>query len=254
VSTSTERVLLEMLGDPPVLAVPPGRPPVELYNGDRMSRDEFHRLYEEAPEDFKAELIGGTVYVASPLKLGHGEPHLLLGVALAAYANRTLGVQASDNTTVVLGNDAEPQPDLLLRILPEYGGQSSTTGDDYVQGAPELIIEIAHSSQAVDLHAKKNDYARYGVREYLVACVREHRLRWFDLAKGEELQPDSAGIYRIGVFPGLWINGPALFAHDYGELMKTLEQGLSSEEHAAFVRQLAARRTQGDRSEVPVAP
>ncbi len=133
-STSTERVLLEMLGDPPVLVAPRRRPPVELYNGDRMNREEFHRLYEHAPADFKAELIGGTVYVASPLKIAHGEPHLLLGVALVVYASRTLGVQPSDNTTVLLGDEAEPQPDLFLRILPEYGGQSSTTNDDYVKG------------------------------------------------------------------------------------------------------------------------
>jgi len=241
-STSTERILLEMLGNPPVVVAPPRRPPVELYNGDRMSREEFHRLYEGAPEDFKAELIGGTVYVASPLKLAHGEPHLLLGVALVVYASRTPGVRASDNTTVLLGDQAEPQPDLLLRILPEYGGQSSTTKDDYVKGAPELVVEVAHSSQAVDLHDKKDDYARHGVREYLVVCVREQELRWFDLAAGKELQPDAAGIHRIQTFPGLWVNGPALLAQDYRALMQTLEEGLATPEHAAFVSELAARR------------
>jgi Uma2 family endonuclease len=244
-STSSERILLEMLGDPPVVAVPPRRPPVELYSGDRMSREEFHRLYETAPEDFKAELIGGTVFVASPLKLAHGEPHLLLGVSLVAYVSRTPGVQASDNTTVILAEDAEPQPDLLLRILPEYGGQSSTTTDEYVKGPPELVIEVAHSSQAVDLHDKKDDYARHGVREYFVVSVREQQLRWFDLNVGEELQPDATGIYRIRGFPGLWINGPALLAHDYASLMKTLEEGLATPEHAAFVRELADRRGKG---------
>src|SRR3990170_6709436 len=192
-STSSERILVGMLGNPPVLVVPPKRPPVEIYNGDRMSREEFHRLYEGAPEDFKAELIGGTVYVASPLKLAQGEPHLLLGMALVVYAGRTPGVRPSDNTSVLLGKEAEPQPDLLLRVLPEFGGQSSTTDKNYVDGAPELVIEIAHSSRAVDLHDKKDDYARHGVREYLVFCVEEQRLRWFDLATGKELQPDNAG-------------------------------------------------------------
>lgn len=239
---STEEVLLAMLGNPAVLAPPVGRPPVELYSGDQMSRDEFHRLYEKAPESFKAELIGGTVYVASPLKLSHGEPHLLLGMSLVVYAIRTPGVRPSDNTTVILGEQAEPQPDLFLRILPEYGGQSSTTKDDYVQGAPELVVEIAHSSRAVDLHAKKDDYARYGVREYLVVCVKERQLRWFNLAAGKELQPDTNGIYRIQTFPGLWINGPALLAQDYPALLKTLEEGLTTPEHAAFVDELAKRR------------
>jgi Uma2 family endonuclease len=231
-----------MLGNPPVVVAPPRRPPVELYSGDCMSREEFHRLYQGAPEDFKAKLIGGTVYVASPLKLGHGEPHLLLGVVLVTYATRTPGVRPSDNTTVILGDNAELQPDLLLRVLPEYGGQSSTKSDDYVMGAPELVFEIAHSSQAVDLHAKKDEYALHGVLEYLVPCIHDERLRWFDLAANVELLPDSAGIVRIRCFPGLWINGPALLAQDYAALMQTLEEGLASPEHGAFVRELEARR------------
>jgi Uma2 family endonuclease len=207
-----------------------------------MSREEFQRLYEGAPEDFKAELIGGTVYVASPFKLGHGEPHLLLGVLLVTYASRTPGVRPSDNTTVVLADNTELQPDLLLRVLQEYGGQSSTTKDDYVKGAPEFIVEIAHSSQAVDLHAKKDEYARHGVLEYLVCCINEQRFRWFDLGADVELQTDSAGIVRVSSFPGLWINGPALLAHDYATLMTTLEEGLATPDHAAFVRELQARR------------
>ncbi len=218
------------------------RPPVELHSGDRMSREEFHRLYEQAPKDFRAELIGGIVYVASPLRLTHGEPHVLLGAVLVAYASRTPGTQVSDNTTVMLGDDGEPQPDLFLRVRPEHGGQSSTTADDYVQGVPELIVEVAHSSRAIDLHAKKDMYAQYGGREYVVACLREKELRWFDLAAGKDLAADAGGVLRIGAFPGLWLNGPALFANDYAQMTATLEEGLATSEHAAFVRKLVERR------------
>jgi Uma2 family endonuclease len=160
---------------------------------------------------------------------------------LAMYARRTPGVRASDNTTVLLGDKSEPQPDLLVRILPECGGQSSAS-EGYVKGAPELIIEIAHSSIAVDLHDKKDDYANHGVREYVVICVGESRLRWFDLTAARELQADSAGIFRIQVFPGLWINGLALLSYDYDALIQTLDQGLATPEHAAFVEELAKRR------------
>jgi Uma2 family endonuclease len=208
-----------------------------------MSREEFHRLYEQTPEGFKAELIGGIVYVASPLYPPHGKPHLLLGAVVAAYEARTPGVDASDNTTILLGDEGEPQPDLYVRILPECGGQSATGDNERVEGAPEFIIEIASSSRAIDLHAKKKDYTRYGVREYLVHCVKERKLRWFDLAGGVELQPDDEGIFRIQTFPGLWINGPAVVSRSYQKLMQTLEVGLATPEHAAFVRQLESRRT-----------
>jgi Uma2 family endonuclease len=44
-----------------------------LESGDRLTRDEFERRYEATPEKFKAELIEGVVYVASPVSLGHSD-------------------------------------------------------------------------------------------------------------------------------------------------------------------------------------
>jgi hypothetical protein len=165
---------------------------------------------------------------------------LPLGSLFFAYEANTPGVESGDNTTILLGDKGEPQPDLYLRILPEFGGQSRTTGDDYVAGAPELLSEIAHSSRAIDLHAKRDDYARYGVLEYLVVCLREGQLRWFDLRANQELSPDAHGVFRMHAFPGLWVHAEALFAKDYRCLMTTLEQGLATAQHAAFVSRLAA--------------
>jgi hypothetical protein len=217
------------------------RAELDLHTGDRMTRKEFHRIYEKMPNGFQAELIGGVVYVASPLKRGHGTNHLLLGTVFVAYQGNTPGVECGDNTTILLGAEGEPQPDLYLRILPEFGGQSRTPKKDYVAGAPELLAEIAHSSRSIDLHAKREDYARYGVLEYLVVCLREAQLRWFDLRANQELLPEADGVFRIRVFPGLWIHGEALLAKDYRRLMATLEQGLATAEHDAFVGRLATR-------------
>ncbi|MBW3540637.1 MAG: Uma2 family endonuclease [Planctomycetes bacterium] len=214
----------------------------DLHSGDRMSQEEFHRIYEQMPEDFRAELIGGIVYVSSPLKRPHGTNQLPLGSLFFHYESLTSGVECADNTTVILADDAEPQPDLFLRILEECGGRSRVTPDDYIAGPPELLAEIAHSSRAVDLHAKRDDYARHGVLEYLVLCVRERRLRWFDLANDAELEPGDDGIYRIRTFPGLWIDGAALVDRDSRRLMDVLNRGLATPEHAAFVERLAAAR------------
>ena len=109
----------------------------------------------------------------------------------------------------------------------------------YVKGPPEWIGEIADSSKDVDLGAKKLDYRRHDVREYLVMCIKERQLHWFDLQADEELQPDDDGVYRMRSFPGLWIHGEALFAVDYPRLMKTLAEGIASPEYAAFVKRLA---------------
>jgi len=49
------------------------RPPLPLLaNGDRMTQKEFHRRYEQYPEDVKFELIGGIVYLAPPVTWSHG--------------------------------------------------------------------------------------------------------------------------------------------------------------------------------------
>lgn len=207
-----------------------------------MSQKEFHAAYEVAGADVQAELIGGIVYVASPLRRRHGTNHLPLGSILFAYEGSTAGVESGDNTTVILGEEAEPQPDLYLRILPEFGGQSKTTEDDYIVGAPELVAEITHSSRAIDLHAKRRDYTRYGVLEYLVLTLEDGRLRWFDLPNDRELALEKDGVCRVRTFPGLWIQAEALLAKDHARMMTTLQQGLASPEHAAFVERLETDR------------
>jgi Uma2 family endonuclease len=215
---------------------------LELENGDHMSQPEFHRIYSQMPERFRAELIGGIVYVASPLKVRHGTNHSDLNGLFWLYSGQTPGVECSDSTTVILGARDEPQPDLYLRILPEYGGQSTTTVDDYVAGAPELVAEVAQSSRAIDLHTKRDKYARHGVLEYLVLDLRDNRLCWFDLRTGQELAADADGVCRIRTFPGLWIHREALLARDFRRLTETLNAGIAAPEHADFVRKLAAAK------------
>jgi hypothetical protein len=215
-----------------------------LCNGDRMSQAEFHRRYADYPEDEKFELIGGIVYIASPLRYGHGRPHQLVSMVLGVYQSKTPGVDAYDNVTTILGEDSEVQPDLSLRILPAYGGRTRDTEDEYIAGGPELATELAYSSRAIDLHQKKEDYRRAGVMEYLVVSLEEQKLHWFHFQTESLILPDKKGIYRSSVFPGLWIDARALFASDSARLLRLVLQGTRSREHAAFVRQLRnARRT-----------
>jgi Uma2 family endonuclease len=209
-----------------------------LYAGDQLSQPEFHRRYEQYTDDVKFELINGTVYMASPQRLPHGRYGNKLSGILYLYEMQTPGVEAADGSTVILGPKAEPQPDLFLRVLPELGGNTRTE-DDYVYGGPELIIEIAHSTVAIDLHQKKDDYERCGVAEYVVVCVAERQVCWFDLAGGRTRKVPSDGILRSKAFAGLWIDTPALFRGDSKRMAQILNDGLASPEHARFLRRLA---------------
>ena len=138
-------------------AAPDGR---FLYNGDRMTQPEFHRRYQAYPDDVKFELVEGVVYMASPLRRAHGRYHAQLAMLFGLYESKTPGVEALDNVTTILGEESEPQPDLALRVLSAYGGRSRETEDDYVEGPPELIAEVAYSTRSIDMHQKRRDYRR----------------------------------------------------------------------------------------------
>ena len=215
-----------------------------LRDGDRLSRTEFERLYLNAPESFKAELIEGVVHVASPVRNElHGVPHARVVTWLCVYEAGTPGVQTSDNATVRLDWDNEPQPDASLRILPEFGGQSRDD-EGYVALAPEWVGEIAGSSASYDLHDKLEAYRRNGVREYFVWRTEDTALDWFVHRGGryERLEAGSDGLLRSEVFPGLWLDPAALLAGDLRRVLEVLNTGLASLEHAAFVSQLQNRR------------
>lgn len=215
-----------------------------LSSGDRLTRAEFERRYEATPENFKAELIEGVVYVASPVRVFHGNPHFNLITWLGVYSAATPGVSGSDNATTRLDLDNEPQPDALLRL--ETGGTSTISEDGYIEGTPELIAEIATSSAAIDLGAKKNAYRRNRVQEYLVWQTFENRLSWFRLQAEEFvlIEPDGDGIICSHTFPGLWLAVTALLDGRMMDVLNTLQTGLASPEHQAFVQKLAQ---QGDR-------
>ncbi|MEH2386474.1 MAG: Uma2 family endonuclease [Nostoc sp.] len=217
------------------LTVPP------LENGDRLTRFEFERRYSAMPKLKKAELIEGTVYMASPLRFEpHAEPHARVITWLGVYQAMTPGVRVGDNPTVRLDLDNEPQPDAVLLIDAQAGGQSHLSQDGYVEGAPELVAEIAASSATVDLGDKKRAYRRNGIQEYLVWQVFEQRIDWFHLEAGEytNLHPDAAGVIQSRVFPGLWLDQSALLSGDMQQVLSVLQAGVNSIEHQAFVQQL----------------
>lgn len=220
-------------------------PPLE--NGDRLNRYEFERRYAAMPHLKKAELIEGTVYMPAALRFrSHGQPHGRVMTWLGFYETATPGVLLGDNPTVRLDLDNAPQPDAVLLIDPVAGGQARLSEDDYLEGAPELIVEIAASSAAIDLHAKQQVYRRNGVKEYIVWQVLDQKLSWFGLEAGEylELEPDANGVLRSRVFPGLWLAAADLLAGEMQRVLAVLQTGLEAAEHGEFVQQLTQRQAQ----------
>lgn len=226
------------------IPVPASQVP-RLEPGDRLTSAEFERRYEAMPELKKAELIEGVVYMPSPIRMDlHAGPHADLLTWLGLYRSATAGVRAGDNATLKLDNDNEPQPDALLLIDPACGGQATIDDRGYLGGPPELVAEIASSSVSIDLNQKLNVYRRSGVREYVVWRVLDRAIDWFILREGQyvPLAQGDDGILRSKLFPGLWLNSPAMLAGQLDAVLATLQQGLATPEHQDFAARLAAQR------------
>jgi Uma2 family endonuclease len=219
------------------------RSPRRLVEGQRLDQPTFHTLYEAMPPGTRVELIGGVVYMPSPVGRAHGRAQVPVIVWLDYYAEQTPGVEVLDNATTILGWKSEPQPDVMLRVLPRCGGRTRDQ-KGLVRGAPELIVEVAKATRYVDLGPKLTDYEHAGVLEYVVRALGPDEILWFEQQQGALAQrPIGAdGIYRSAVFPGLWLDPRALVKGDRRRLRGVLDLGCATPEHAAFLARLAAAR------------
>lgn len=217
-------------------------PPLE--NGDFLTREEFERRYDAMPHLKKAELIEGIVYMASPVRItNHGSSHAKMITWLGNYWAGTPGIELGDNSTVRLNKDNEVQPDALLRI--KSGGQSTISEEGYIEGAPELIVEIAASNASIDLHKKLDIYCRHQVQEYIVWRVDDGKIDWFRLQEDKyilKLEPNSEGMICSEVFAGLWLDISAMLAGKLARVIEGVKQGLLTAQHQEFTRNLQKKK------------
>ena len=217
--------------------------PPPLREGDRLTSAEFLTRWEAMPELRHAELIDGVVFcMSSPVSRVHSTVQYDVSGWLWLYQSMTPGCEGGNEGTWVMGLTDVPQPDVSLRVLPDFGGQSKDDGN-YNGGAPELIVEVSGSSLSRDLGTKLELYRRTGVREYLTILLRPQQVIWRQLVRGRyrELDPGEDGLLRSIAFPGLWLDPDALWSKKKS-IRTAVEQGLKSPEHAAFVKRLAAAR------------
>ncbi len=214
----------------------------DLVAGDKLTRAEFLRRWEGHPEIQNAELIGGIVYMASPVSVDHGDLQGAVGGWLGWYKAATPGTASGHRITTFLLNETA-QPDMNLRVHREYDGKSWVEGK-FLQGIPEMVAEICQSGFSFDLHVKLDLYQAAKIPEYLAILLFEQEIRWHILVdeKYQLLPPDLDGLWRSRIFPGLWLDGQALLAGNMRQVLARLQEGLNSPEHQAFVADLARRK------------
>jgi hypothetical protein len=213
-----------------------------LCQGDNLDRDEFMRRWEALPEIKKAELIGGIVYMPSPILVDHGDADVNVAGWLMVYEVATPGRASGHNTTAYL-LDAVPQPDLRLvsfRTMaghPGLRGNSCTVLRSWWPRYPRQVhpVTCTKSWNFTGTPTSRN-MSRF--------CSTSGKLRWHVL-EGREYQvvePDGDGIHRSRTFPGLWLDKGAFLQGDMRKVLDTLEEGLGSPEHQEFVRRLEQAR------------
>jgi Uma2 family endonuclease len=196
-----------------------------LESGDRLSRAEFHARYCQRPDIKKAELVEGVVYVASPVRVPqHARPHGQIVAWALAYAAKTPGVDYADSGKVFLDAENELQPDLAL--WREEPGGPRLNEEGYLEGAPQLVVEVAASSASYDLHDKRRAYERNRVREYVVWRGLDHRIDWFRRQAGHfaPIASDASGIIESTTFPGLRLHVAKMLAGDLAGVLAELNR------------------------------
>ena len=233
------------------LALPP------LENGDRLTRPEFERRYHAMPKLKKAELIEGVVYIPHHYGImAQAQARAEIVSWLGRYAVDTPDTTVGVKPSLRLDLDNEPQPVAVLIIEPSFGGQIRFSEDDVLEGAPELVAEVAASSVAIDLGDKKRAYRRSGVQEYIVWQVFDQKIDWFQLQDGDyvSLVPDEQGVIHSHVFPGLRLNVEAMLQGEMRSVLAVLQTGIDSTEHQAFAQQLEVLRDKASQaSDRPVS-
>ena len=97
-------------------------PPI-LREGDRLTAAEFLHRWEAMPELKRAELIDGVVFfMPSPVGLSHAAVVSTVNAWLWLYKDATTGCQTTSDATWIMGPTDVPQPDAVLRVLPQHGG------------------------------------------------------------------------------------------------------------------------------------
>ena len=213
-----------------------------LPDGTRMKRVEYHRRYEATPPGFRAELIEGTVRVRLREPVTVSEPHSayqqMLSQWFGEFVKRAPRVKARATPTVLLDEDAEPEPDGVMmwrRADERPGDQAGPAAGGCVDRPPELAAEVSVSSLATDLGGKFRDYHAAGVAEYVVFDVRGRRVRWFVRdADGlfVDLPPDADGLLKSREFPGLWLDPAAFFAEDAAGVEAAVAAGVAGRDAA----------------------
>lgn len=152
----------------------------------------------------KSDLIEGVFVMASPASLEHAAVQQFMITTLSNFVNQhRLGIVLGENAAYRLNDDNVYQPDVSFLS----NARLHLAGEVYVDGAPDLAVEIiSPSSRRYDAFEKRINYARAGVQEYWLVDPIERSVAIYGLEQEQfvRVKPTDDRL-RSHVLPGYWL-------------------------------------------------
>jgi len=148
-----------------------------------------YKDYQELPEGAPYQLINGDLVMTPAPNTYHQRISKRLEKELLILEERGAGEVLYAPTDVYFSETETYQPDILF-ITKE---RLAIIGEQRIEGAPDLIMEILSPSTAYyDLKAKMRVYENSGVREYWVIDPMEKSIEIYQNKEGSFLLVEKA--------------------------------------------------------------
>lgn len=181
--------------------------------GMRMTLDVFLSL---GKTDGKWELDDGVLYI---MPSGTRDHQFLIGEFIWNFKNYLNGLdeppaQFYHEMTTILSRERQraPEPDLVIILE----GRPGVLEGRWVEGAPDIAIEVLSTERSRDLVRKRQIYAEAGILEYWPIDPRNDTVTQLELRDGQYVERavlDAADVLTTPLLPGLSIPLADIFRH-----------------------------------------
>ena len=181
--------------------------------GMRMTLDEFLSFDET---DGKWELDDGVLYI---MPSGTRDHQFLIGEFIWNFKNYLNGLdeppaQFYHEMTTILSREQQraPEPDLVIILE----GRPGVLEGRWVEGAPDIAIEVLSTERSRDLVRKRQIYAEAGILEYWPIDPRNDTVTQLELRDGQYVERAVLGAddtLTTPLLPGLSIHLADIFRH-----------------------------------------
>jgi Uma2 family endonuclease len=165
----------------------------------------FEDFCLRVPEDQKADLIDGVIYMASPENTDANKLFLWLAGLIGDFVEeRDLGEVFGSRVAFRLGEKQGPEPDVAF----VRKDRLHLVQRGFVDGPPDLAVEIVSpDSVERDYEKKREQYRKARVPEYWIVDEIEERvtvLRLTSVGAYREVRPRK-GVLHSQALPGFWL-------------------------------------------------